>query len=409
MYNVFLDEKLEIEEHQKRAIDGVKELIESSDNRKVALLYYSPGTGKTLTGVQIAKNHTDMGTFDFVLVIAPPSTQKSWETYLGKYVSVPFKVVSHQWIAKNSATVANMSRKTFLILDELHLSCNRGKPSTKAAEKFVYRASATILLSGTPFRNKEERLFTVQQWLFGDIKNYEMWLHEYCNTEPDRFSYYPNFISFKAGDIEEYLRSIDRYPYKKVYLEIRKMKYKTTNEYLPIVNPLYKILDNYSVYGTERITVANSVMRKLRYLSYLKYCDRIEAEDDSCVLYGARTDVRKILEKYAHRMPIVYSQSSKIAELYRNEFPGSLYIDGKTTKKNKEAILAQYKAGGKMIFATDSVSTGTDGLQETTDCIVVLYDTNDDTSRDQLIGRIAGGFRDKGNAEIVQVTIVDDF
>lgn len=245
----------------------------------------------------------------------------------------------------------------------------------------------------------------MHNWLFGDISNYENWLHTFCNTEPDRFKYYPNFVSFKAGEIEEYLTLIDRNELKRIYVEKRDMKYKSTNEYLPIVSNQYKILEKYSVYGIENITVANSVMRKLRYMSYLKYCESIEAKEDSCVLIGPRQDVIKIIQKYKERNPIVYAQSSKVAKLYQNLFNESLYIDGKTTKKNKDEIFEEYKRGGKMLFATDSVSTGTDGAQQATDCIVILYDTNDATSRDQLIARIAGGFRNKGNAEIVTVII----
>jgi len=139
----------------------------------------------------------------------------------------------------------------------------------------------------------------------------------------------------------------------------------------------------------------------------LKYCNRLDIDDQnvSCILYEPRDDVRDIIKKYSDRSPIIYAQSAKVARLYNDIFPDSLYIDGKTTKKNKHEIFSEYKKGGKLLFATDSVSTGTDGAQEATNCIIILYDTTDDTSRDQLIGRIAGGFRNKGDAEIVFVNI----
>lgn len=396
-----------MEAHQKRAVDGVRELLDSSDPRKVALLYYSMGTGKTLTGIQVARNASQALLCDSVFVIAPPSTNREWDKYLKAYVSVPWKVVSHRWVTLNADYVKTLSLGTFLIVDELHISCNRGKKGTVAVSKFVYRSFASLLLSGTPFRNKEERLFTVHDWLFGNAGNYDKWLHEFCNTEPDRFSYYPKLVSFKAGGIEEYLRSIDRYPYKKVYFEVREMDYRTKEEFLPITSPQYNLLEKLSVYGTGEIRIANSVMRKQRYLSYLKYCDRLEVdrENDTCILLGARQDVADIIRKNCDRNPIIYSQSSKVADLYRRMFTDSLYIDGKTSRKEKDRILSLYKQGGRMLFATDSVSTGTDGLQDATDCIVILYDTDDDTSRDQLIGRIAGGFRNKGNAEIIFITI----
>ena len=381
-------------------------LFTSDERRKIALLYHSMGTGKTLTSVQIAKNIAGVeGLCDFVIVIAVPSTHKDWNNLLSKYVNVPFMIKSHQWITKNSSEIKKLSKNTLAIVDELHLTANRNKPGTIAVEKLIAHCFASLLMSGTPFRNKEERLFVVHNWLFGNVSNYENWLHEYCNTQPDRFAYYPSFVSFKVGDIEDYLNYIDRFELKRIYVEKRDMKYKVTPEYLPIVGSRYKILEDYSVYGANELVVANSVMRKLRYMSYLKYCDNIEAENDSCKLIGARKDVTSIIKKYEARNPIVYAQSSKVAKLYKELFPNSLYIDGKTTKKNKDEIFDEYKRGGKMLFATDSVSTGTDGAQNATDCIVILYDTNDATSRDQLIARIAGGFRNKGNAEIVTVII----
>lgn len=409
MYDVFSNENKNIHDHQKRAIDGIHALFNSSDLKKNALLYYSMGIGKTLIGVQVAKNATcSEDKCNCVLVVAVPSTHKSWNELLSRHLKVPFKIVSHQWLTKNKEFITKINKKVLLIVDEIHLTANRGKNGTKVITSCINRAFGSVLMSGTPFRNKEERLFVVHQWLFGDADNYEKWLHNYCNTEPDRFAYYPKFISFKAGSIEKYLEQIDRYPYKKVYIEKREMDYKVTNEYLPINSTQYAILEKYSVYGFKELVVVNSVMRKLRYLSYLKYCEFIEydKENDGCTLHAPRQDVKSIIDKYAKRNPIVYAQSSKVAKLYSELYPESLYIDGKTTKKNKEFLFNKYKSGSHLMFATDSISTGTDGAQEATNCIVILYNTSDDTSRDQLIGRIAGGFRNKGDAEIVFVNIL---
>lgn len=406
MYSIFSNENKEIKPHQKLAIDGVFSLFELSILKKHALLYHSMGKGKTMTAVQIAKNAIDANHCDSLLVVAPPSTHKDWNALFEKYIDVQFKVVSLQWLIKNKEFLRYINKETLVIIDEIHLASNRGKEGTKVATAIINRAFGSLLMSGTPFRNKEERLFVVHDWLFGDAKNYENWLNEYCNTIPDRFAYYPKFVSFKAGEIEDYLEQIDRMPYKKIFIEKEDMEYKTTFEYLPILNNQYNVLEKYSVYGKERLIVANSVMRKLRYMSYLKYCGYIEAdiENDTCTLHEPRQDILEIINRYSPRNPIIYAQSSKVARFYADLYPDSLYIDGKTTKKNKDLIFSEFKRGGKILFATDSISTGTDGAQEATDCILVLYDTNDNTSRDQLIGRIAGGFRNKGNAEIVFVT-----
>lgn len=408
MYNIFFSEDKQIENYQKEAIDGIGTLLASSEKNKNSLMYFTMGKGKTLTAAQIIHNAVTAGLVSRVIVIAPPSTHKQWGAILSKYMTYPLHIQSHQWVGKNISSFNMDLSKTLLIVDEVHQSANRGKTLTTAVSKLIRTCFASILMSGTPFRNKEERLYVVHSWLFEHIGSYERWLYLYCNTEPDRFAYYPKFLSFKVGGIEDFLKDIDNGPRKKIFIEKEDLVFKKTEINLPMENYNAKILEDYSVYGNNRIQVVNSVRQKLAYLNYLKYCKYIDRGDDGeMVLSGPREDIIEVIQKYKERNPIVYCFSSKVSKMFSEKYSdASFQVDGKTPKKKKEEAIDSYKKNGGVMFATDSISTGTDGLQDVTDLIIILDDTMDGTNREQLIGRIAGGFRNTGKAEVIFINII---
>ena len=410
MYNIFSSENKNIESYQKDAVDSIGALLVSEEKLKNALLYFSMGKGKTLTGAQIARNAEAAKIIDFVIVIAPPSTHKQWNELLGKYLSVPFQIVSPQWLGKNVQFFSKNLSRSLAIIDEVHQSANRGKTLTKVASRLIKAAYGAVLMSGTPFRNKEERLYVVHNWLFDKVGSFEDWLFKHCNTEPDRFAYYPKFLSFKVGSIEDFLSHIDSGGIKRIFVEKESLSFKKTTVDIEIKNHGIDLLKRYSVYGKHRFQVANSVRQKLAYLNYLEYCEYIDRNDEGDMeLFGPRQEILDVIRRYKDRSPIVYSFSSKISNLFFNEYgEGAFRVDGKTSKKKKEDTITQYKKEGGVMFATDSISTGTDGLQEVTDLIIVLDDTMDDTNREQLIGRIAGGFRNTGNAEVVFINKITE-
>jgi len=408
MLNIFSNENKEIEPYQRDAIDGVSLLLLSKEKIKNSLLYFTMGKGKTLTATQIAYNAEFYGLITSLIIVAPPSTHKQWDDLLKKYLTIPFKIVSHQWLGKNESILSKNLSKTLLIVDEVHQAANRGKTLTKMVSRLINATFGAVLMSGTPFRNKEERLYVVHSWLFDDTGSYERWLFLHCNTEPDRFAYYPKFLSFKVGQIEDFLAYIDQGELKRIFIEREDLVFKKTEINLPMKNADADTLERFSVYGHNRIQVANSVRQKLAYLNYLKYCKHIDRDSNGeMTLIEPREDLIEIIRMYSNRSPIVYSFSSKVSKLFHEKYgKGSFQVDGKTPKKKKEEIIAKYKQEKGIMFATDSISTGTDGLQDVTNLIIILDDTMDNTNREQLIGRIAGGFRNTGDAEVVFINII---
>ena len=64
-------------------------------------------------------------------------------------------------------------------------------------------------------------------------------------------------------------------------------------------------------------------------------------------------------------------------------------VDGKMSKVKKNASIEEFKAGRlHALVGTQTLATGTDGLDKVCDLLVILDDTDDGAMRRQLIGRI---------------------
>jgi superfamily II DNA or RNA helicase len=74
----------------------------------------------------------------------------------------------------------------------------------------------------------------------------------------------------------------------------------------------------------------------------------------------------------------------------RSRFAGKVTIvTGDTPAKKKAARIAAFRDGVlDVMVGTASLATGTDGLDKVCDTLIILDDTDDDSLRRQLIGRI---------------------
>jgi superfamily II DNA or RNA helicase len=64
-------------------------------------------------------------------------------------------------------------------------------------------------------------------------------------------------------------------------------------------------------------------------------------------------------------------------------------LTGKTTAKRKAEIINDFRAGRtEVLVATATLATGTDGLDKVCDRLLIVQDTQDDSLRRQLVGRI---------------------
>ena len=64
-------------------------------------------------------------------------------------------------------------------------------------------------------------------------------------------------------------------------------------------------------------------------------------------------------------------------------------VDGKTTLRTKEERIEDFRTGQlDVLIGTATLATGTDGIDKVCDTMVILDDTDDDSLRRQLVGRI---------------------
>jgi superfamily II DNA or RNA helicase len=64
-------------------------------------------------------------------------------------------------------------------------------------------------------------------------------------------------------------------------------------------------------------------------------------------------------------------------------------VTGATSGKTKDNRIESFRQGAiKNLIGTASLATGTDGLDKVCDLLIILDDTDDDSLRRQLIGRI---------------------
>jgi superfamily II DNA or RNA helicase len=65
------------------------------------------------------------------------------------------------------------------------------------------------------------------------------------------------------------------------------------------------------------------------------------------------------------------------------------YVNGKTTTRTKEERIEEFRRGKlDVLIGTATLATGTDGIDKVCDTMVILDDTDDDSLRRQLVGRI---------------------
>ena len=90
---------------------------------------------------------------------------------------------------------------------------------------------------------------------------------------------------------------------------------------------------------------------------------------------------------------LMFCNSSRIAEalylcLCANNVPAGI-ITGKDSKKVKEKELHRFIHGDvEVLVGTASIATGTDGIDKVSDLLILVDDTDDESLRRQIIGRI---------------------
>lgn len=354
-------------DYQAEALDAG--LAQQGPQQRLCL-YYKTGAGKSLTALGMM---TLWGQ-EAVLVVAPPSTHSQW-TDLGTKLQVQVEAVSH---AKFRRPDFKMNRNKAVIADEMHLFGGHSGQGWKKLDKLAMHLQAPMVLaSATPNYNDADRVYCIQHILdpHSCKGGYLQFLYQHCTTEQNPFGQMPKVTGFQRyRDAAEYLAALPKVEYLPDDLVY------TIDDYLvaPMIPPE---LETYGLNAREGRIIASQMEERHARVN-------LSLIDD----YGVLRDhvylqVKKLIDD-ADGPVLVFATHATVAEAAAIALKSLLVTGGLTGKQKQEAIDVFRRGKADVLVGTASLATGTDGLDQVCNTLIILDDTDDDSLRRQLIGRI---------------------
>lgn len=338
-------------------------------------LYYRTGAGKSITALAALR----LWGHDQALVIAPPSTHKSWTETATRF-GVSVTCISH---AKFRMTSYQLNRNMAVIADEFHMFGGHKGQGWKKLERLSKGLQAPLVLaSATPNYNDAERVYCIQRILdpVGSKGGYLDFIYRHCTTEQNPFGMEPIVTGFhRFADAAEFLASLPKVEYLP-----DELVYTINDITIPEMTD-----QGFETYGYDRrrhrMIASQIEERHARINHNLVDPDGWIWEhvyDELIQIAGAATTPLLV---YANHSTVAEALSLSLA----TQGVRHGLITGKTTKTDKQSILDRFTNGElDVLVGTASLATGTDGLDKVCDLLVILDDTEDDSLRRQLIGRI---------------------
>lgn len=339
-----------------------------------ACLYYKTGAGKSLTALSAIA----LWGYDSVVVICPPATHKQWMD-LGVKLGMKVMPMSH---AKFRMKDMKLSRHTAIIADEMHLfGGQKGQGWRKLDTLAQHLQAPLILASATPNYNDAERCYCIQHVLdpLSCRGGYLQFIYQHCSTEQNPFGMEPKVTGFlKYPDAAAFLAALPGVYYlpDDLVITISDLEYEE------------RVPDELSVYGYNR-RKHRMVASQIEMMHTIRYQGMV-AEDDMLHPH-VMDEVLKFTVR--PRSLLIYAQHATIARALSRSLDRDgmkhVLVTGDTTKDLKEQIIDEFRCGmHDILIGTATLATGTDGLDRVCDTLLILDDTDDDSLRRQLIGRI---------------------
>lgn len=342
-------------------------------------LYYRTGAGKSLTSLVLMRLWGENG----ALVIAPPSTHDTWYAVAGE-LGMTIECISH---AKFRQKDYRVSRLQPIIADEFHLFGGHGGKGWKKFDTLARHLTAPlVVMSATPSYNDAERVYCVQHVLdpHSCKGGFLEFLYRECETEQDPFSRTPIVLGFKHhANAESYLAALPH-----VHYVPDTVSYKIVDLELSV--PTEPAFETYGYDLRQHKMVASIIEAKHRRLLNAMVDPTGYLNDDAFELLIEQISYSKtpVLVFANHSTIAVAAEKSLAAEA--GAYDGKVTIvTGDTPAKKKAARIDAFRDGVlDVLIGTASLATGTDGLDKVCDVLIILDDTDDDSLRRQLIGRI---------------------
>lgn len=360
--------------HQMKVLEDWDDL----DREGGHLVFYPTGTGKT----KITLTEVAMAGYGVCVVLAPPITHNKWVAE-GRAIGIKVLPMSH---AKFRQDDVRLQRKTPIIVDEFHLlGGHTGKGWTKLDRLARGLEAPLILASATPNYNDAERCYCLVHVLspLDHRGGYIGWLYQHCITRNNPFAKMPEVEGFRDfGSAEEFLAAQPRVSY--LPDDAPDIIQDLPVSYDPLPDEFYTLnLDE------TRERVMDSTM-EIRQRESLRKIINEQGEladgplDMLSYLIGQMPEGTKWLI-FAQRKTVAQAiaRAHEVAEI------PYAYIDGDTTLKDKAIQLDKFLTGEvDILIGTASLATGTDGIDKVCKLMVIVDDTDDNSLRRQLVGRI---------------------
>ena len=362
-------------DHQRAALDFWESARLVEDR---LCLYYKTGSGKTLTSLLCMWARVQGQAT--VLVVAPPSTHMSWAA-AAAVLGMEVECVSH---AKFRQQAFKVQRTTPIIIDEFHMLGGYQAQGWKKLERISRGLQAPLIIcSATPNYNDVERCYCVQKIVDPDSTRggYLEFLYQHCETRQSPFSMTPEVVGFRsqqsAAEFLAAMRNVLHVPDDVDY----------TVQDVPLPRQMSLEFDEYGLSPFGQRLMASQIEARHTERRF----NLVDANDQF------RQSVYDELSRLVGDLPptkvLMFCNSSRIAEaLYQclcsNNVPAGI-ITGKDTKKVKEKELHRFIHGDvEVLVGTASIATGTDGIDKVSDLLILVDDTDDESLRRQIIGRI---------------------
>lgn len=382
-------------DHQRAALDFWESARLVEDR---LCLYYKTGSGKTLTSLLCMWARVQGQ--ETVLVVAPPSTHMSWAA-AAAVLGMEVECVSH---AKFRQQAFKVQRTTPIIIDEFHMLGGYQAQGWKKLERISRGLQAPLIIcSATPNYNDVERCYCVQKIVDPDSTRggYLEFLYQHCETRQSPFSMTPEVVGFRsqqsAAEFLAAMRNVLHVPDDVDY----------TVQDVPLPRQMSLEFDEYglSPFGPRLMASQIEARHTERRFNLVDTNDQF------------RQSVYDELSRLVGDLPptkvLMFCNSSRIAEalhqcLCSNGVPAGI-ITGKDSKKVKEKELHRFISGDmEVLVGTASIATGTDGIDKVSDLLILVDDTDDESLRRQIIGRILprGADTDASKKVIYRLTFI---
>lgn len=339
-------------------------------------LYYKTGAGKTRTALACVKV---MGCDD-VLVVAPPTTHQHWEDTARNIGIHKVTVMSH---AKFRQKETKLSRTVAVIVDEFHMLGGYKAAGFKKLEKLAGGLNAPLVIcSATPNYNDVERCYCIQR--ITDRRSteggYLSFIYRHCGTEVNPFGHVPKVTGFlHYPDAASFLADLPNVEYIEddLVYDIEDVEMQ-----LPIPGELATL----GVDRRRQRMVGSIIERKHTEIDHMLVTpENFLAEPVADVLLQAIKD--------SPTPVLVFAMHKAVAHAAVNTLVAKNYVarsvDGQMSKVAKNDAIEDFKLGRmNALVGTQTLATGTDGLDKVCDMLVIIDDTEDNAMRRQLIGRI---------------------